>query len=69
MVDEVAYKVGKLLLDGNRFKGVPYCPKCGARTYPVEGGDGEFVSFHLALTAIRRALLEAGVVKKEAKKK
>ena len=68
MVDEVAYKVGKSLLDENRFKGVPYCPKCGERVYPVEGGDGEFVSFHLALNAIRRALLEAGV-KKEAKKK
>ena len=69
MVDEVAYAKGKSLLDANRFKGVPYCPKCGERTYPVERGDGEFVSFHLALTAIRRALLEAGVVKTEAKKK
>ena len=69
MVDEVAYLAGKGLLDGNRFKGVAYCPKCGGRCYPVESSDGEFVSFHLALTAVRRALLEAGVVKTEAKKK
>lgn len=64
MVDEKAYLEGKSLLDANRFKGVPDCPKCGARCYPVERGDGEFVSFHLALSAIRRALLEAGVEKK-----
>lgn len=64
MVDEVAYGVGKSLLFANRFKGVHACPKCGERTYPVERGDGEFVSLHLALTAIRRALLEAGVKQK-----